>query len=154
MQAWLGGKVVFLIQMLLIFGGRCNRYYWDIRLKILRLLNFNMLFQLVLQKFSKANCFRVYRKFITCSQSCKEVIRSIWGIPGFPCFLWPGLGPRNPHPSLCVTTKPRVTRQPRLHRMIYWSFPTFWHSLLDIMTQFTVIVTSFCWIYWQNLNSP
>ena len=35
-------KVVFVIQTLLTFGGRCNRYLWDIRLKILRLPNFNM----------------------------------------------------------------------------------------------------------------
>ena len=38
------------IQMLLTFGGRCNRYFWDIRLKILRLPNFNMLFQLSVNK--------------------------------------------------------------------------------------------------------
>ena len=50
-------KVVFLIQMLLTFGGRCNRYFWDIRLKILRLPNFNMLFQLVLTKFFKSELF-------------------------------------------------------------------------------------------------
>ena len=41
-------KVVFHIKMLLTFGGRCNCYFWDIRLKILRSPNFNMLFQLVL----------------------------------------------------------------------------------------------------------
>ena len=46
-------RVVFLIQMLLTFGGLCNRYFWDIRLKTLRLRNFNMLFQLVLTKFFK-----------------------------------------------------------------------------------------------------
>ena len=35
-------KVFFLIQMLPAFGGRCNRYFWDIymRLKILRLPSF------------------------------------------------------------------------------------------------------------------
>ena len=38
-------KVVYLIQMLPTFSGRCNRYFWDIRLKLLRLPNFNMLFQ-------------------------------------------------------------------------------------------------------------
>ena len=46
-------KVVFLIQMLLTFGGRYNRSFWDTRLKMLRLLNFNMLFQLVLTNFFK-----------------------------------------------------------------------------------------------------
>ena len=40
-------KVVFLIEVLLTFGGRYNCFFWDTRMKILRLLNFNMLFQLV-----------------------------------------------------------------------------------------------------------
>ena len=48
-------------------GGRCNRYFWDIRLEILMLHNFNMLFPLVLKTFSKVNCFRVYRKLVTWS---------------------------------------------------------------------------------------
>ena len=39
-QAWLNGKSCFLIQMLLTFGGRCNHYLWDIRLKIHRSPNF------------------------------------------------------------------------------------------------------------------
>ena len=67
-------KVVFLIQMLPIFGGCCNRYFWDIRLEILGLPNFNMLFQLVLQNFSKVNCFRVYRKLITWSSHAKSLL--------------------------------------------------------------------------------
>ena len=46
-------KFFFLIQMLLTFGGRYNRYFCVTRLKILRLLNFSMLFQLVLTKFFK-----------------------------------------------------------------------------------------------------
>ena len=50
-------KVVFLIQILLTFGGRCNRYLWDIRLKMLRLPNFNTLFQLALTKFFKSELF-------------------------------------------------------------------------------------------------
>ena len=43
---WIVG-VIFLIQIniLMIFRGRCDRYFWDIRLKIYRLPNFNMLFQ-------------------------------------------------------------------------------------------------------------
>ena len=44
-------KVVFLKQMLPTFSGHCNRYFWDIGLKIIRLPNFDMLFQLVLAKF-------------------------------------------------------------------------------------------------------
>ena len=50
-------KVVFLIQILLLFGGLRNRYFWDIRLKIYGLSNFNMLFQLVLTKFVKSELF-------------------------------------------------------------------------------------------------
>ena len=34
----------WVIQTLLTFGGRCNRYFWDIGLKIPRLPNFNKLF--------------------------------------------------------------------------------------------------------------
>ena len=56
-------KVVFLIQMPLTFGDRCKIYFRDIRLKILRLPNFHMLFQLVLTKFFKSK--RVDRKLIT-----------------------------------------------------------------------------------------
>ena len=43
---WVVG-VIFLVQIniLMIFRGRCDRYFWDIRLKIYRLPNFNMLFQ-------------------------------------------------------------------------------------------------------------
>ena len=50
-------KVVFLIQMLLTFGGCCNRCFWDIRLKMLRLPNFNMVFNLVLTNFFKSELF-------------------------------------------------------------------------------------------------
>ena len=53
-------EVVFLIQMPLTFGGRCNRYFWDIRLKMLRFPNFNMLFQLVLTKFFKSELFSCF----------------------------------------------------------------------------------------------
>ena len=60
-----------VIQKLLTFGGRCNRYLWDIRLKMLRLPNFDMLFQLVL---TKLNCFRVYRKLITWSCHAKGLL--------------------------------------------------------------------------------
>ena len=65
-------KVVFLIQMLPTFGGRCNRYFWDIRLKILRLPNFNMLFQLVLAKFFKSELFSCLPKADHEIKSCKE----------------------------------------------------------------------------------
>ena len=59
-------KVFRLLQILLTFGGRYNRYIWDIRLKMYRLINFNMFSQLVLKKFTKAICFRFYQKLITC----------------------------------------------------------------------------------------
>ena len=64
-------KVVFLIQMLQTFGGRYNRYFRDIRLKILRLANFNMLFQLVLTKFFKSELFSCL-KVDYVIKSCKE----------------------------------------------------------------------------------
>ena len=67
-------KVVFLIQMLLTFGGRCNRYFWDMRLKILGLPNFNMLFQLVLTKLFKSELFLCLRKVGHMIKSCKEPI--------------------------------------------------------------------------------
>ena len=47
-------KVVFLIQILLIFGGCCNHYFWGVWPKINRLPNFNMLFLRVLTKFIKS----------------------------------------------------------------------------------------------------
>ena len=73
-------KVVFLIQMLPTFGGRCNRYFWDFRLKMLRLPIFNMLFQLVLTKFSKVNCFRVYQKLITWSSHAKSLLQHPYSV--------------------------------------------------------------------------
>ena len=57
MQAWLGGKSCFLIWMLQTFDSRFSSYFWDTRLKILMLLNFNMFFQLVLTKFFKSELF-------------------------------------------------------------------------------------------------
>ena len=67
-------KVVFLIKMSPTFGGRCNRYFRDIRLKILRLPNFNMLFQLVLTKFFKSELFSCLTKVDHVIKSCKEPI--------------------------------------------------------------------------------
>ena len=70
-RGWVA-KVVFLIQMLLTFGGRCNRYFWDIRLKILWLRNFNMLSQLVLIRFFKSELFSCLPKVDHMIESCKE----------------------------------------------------------------------------------
>ena len=69
-------KVVFLIQMLPTFSGRCNCYFWDIWLKICRLPNFNMLFKPALTKIFKVNCFRVDWKLITWSSHAKSLIHS------------------------------------------------------------------------------
>ena len=52
-------KVVFLIQMLLTFGGRRNRNFWDIRLKILRLPTWEYALSVCANKMS---CLRAYRK--------------------------------------------------------------------------------------------
>ena len=62
------------IQMLLTFGGHYNLYFWDTRLKILRLPNFNMLFQLVLTKFFKSKLFSCLPKVGHVIKSCKEPI--------------------------------------------------------------------------------
>ena len=67
-------KAVFLIQMLQTFGGLCNRYFRAIRLKILRLAIFNLLFQLVLSKFFKSELFSCLPKVDHVIKSCKEPI--------------------------------------------------------------------------------
>ena len=64
-------KDVFLIQMLLTGGGRCNSYFRDIRLKILTSPNFNMLVQLVLlTKFFKSELFLCLPKVDHVIKSC------------------------------------------------------------------------------------
>ena len=65
-------KVVFLIQMLPTFGSRCNRSFWDIRLKILRLPIFNVLFQLVITKCFKRELSLCLPKVDQVIKSCKE----------------------------------------------------------------------------------
>ena len=67
-------KLFFLIQMLLTFGGRYNCYFWDTQLKILKLLNFNMLFQLVLTKFFNSELFTCLPKLITWSSHAKSLL--------------------------------------------------------------------------------
>ena len=66
-------KAVFLIQRLPTFGGRFNPHFWDIWLKMFRLPNFNMLFQLVLTIFFKSELFRVYGELITWSSHEKSL---------------------------------------------------------------------------------
>ena len=65
-------KVVFVIQMLQTFGGRCNRFFRDIRLTILRLPIFNLLYQPVLTKFFISNLFSCLPKVDHVIKSCKE----------------------------------------------------------------------------------
>ena len=68
-------KVVFLIQMLLTFDGRCNSYFLDIRrLKIHWFPNFNMLFQLVLTKLFRSELFSCLVKVDHVINSCKGPI--------------------------------------------------------------------------------
>ena len=55
-------RVVFPIQILLIFSSHCNRFFWDIPLKIYRLPYFNTLFQFLLTKFSKSKLFLCLQK--------------------------------------------------------------------------------------------
>ena len=64
-------RFAFLIQILLIFGGYCNHYLWDIQLKFYSLPKFNILFQLVLTKVFKSKLFRVYWKLITWSTNAR-----------------------------------------------------------------------------------
>ena len=61
------------VQMLATFGCRCNRCFWDTRPKILRLPEFNMLFQLVLTKFFKNELFSCLPKIDQVIKSCKEL---------------------------------------------------------------------------------
>ena len=65
-------KVVILIQMLPTFGGRCNRFFWDIWLKILRLPIFNMLFQSAYKIFQKWTVQLRLPKVDHVIKSCKE----------------------------------------------------------------------------------
>jgi len=65
-------RVVFLIQIL-IFGGRCNRCFWDIRTRIHGLLNFNLLFKLLLTH-PKTNFYRVYRRLITWPKGLQHIL--------------------------------------------------------------------------------
>ena len=55
--------------------GRCNRFFWYIRLKIYRLLNFNMLFQFLRTEFSKSKLFSCSQKFDHVTNYCKKPIR-------------------------------------------------------------------------------
>ena len=82
-------KVVFLIQMLLTFDGRCNPYFGDMRLKILMLPNFNVLFLLVLITF-----FNIFFFVFSCLPKVDNVIKSLNDFPeiGDPCFAHRILG--------------------------------------------------------------
>ena len=62
-------KVVFLIQMLLSVAVAIATFEFNIRLKILRLPNFNMLFQVMLTEFFKSELF-------SCLPKVDHVIKS------------------------------------------------------------------------------
>ena len=72
-------KVVFLIQILLSFNCCCDCYFRNIRLKILRLPNFNMFFQLVLTKYFQSELFSCLPKVDQVIKSCKEPIACYFG---------------------------------------------------------------------------
>ena len=57
-------RVVFLKQILLFSSGWYDRHFWDIWLKIYRLPNFIMLFQLVLTTFFKSEHFLCLPKVV------------------------------------------------------------------------------------------
>ena len=73
-QACLGGKRCLFIQILPIFDGLCNRSFWDIRLKIQRLLNFNKLFQFLLTNAFKSELFSFLQKVDHVTNYCKKRI--------------------------------------------------------------------------------
>ena len=62
--------------------GRCNRFFWDIRLKIYRLLNFNMLFHFLRTEFSKSKLFSCSQKFDHVTNYCKKPIRFLRDVFG------------------------------------------------------------------------
>ena len=71
MTWWL--KLFFSYKIMhLTSGGRCNHFFWDIRLKILRLPYFNMLFQHMLTKFFKNELFSCLLKVDHMIKSWRE----------------------------------------------------------------------------------
>ena len=82
-------RAVFLIQILLIFSGHCNCYFWDIPLKVYRLPYFNMLFQRRANKiFQKRTVF-----MFTKSWSHDQLMQKLLVILLIPCkqkwkFYW------------------------------------------------------------------
>ena len=67
-------RVDFLTQIVLIFGGRCDRYFWDIRQKIYSLPYFNMLFQFLLTKRFESELFLCLQKVDHVIKLCKRPI--------------------------------------------------------------------------------
>ena len=67
-------RVDFPIQILLIIGGRCDRYFWDIRQKIYSLPYFNMLFQFLLTKRFESELFLCLQKVDHVIKLCKRPI--------------------------------------------------------------------------------
>ena len=68
-------KVKF--SFLLISGDRCNRFFWDIRLKFYRLSNLNILFWFLLTTFHRTNkLFLCLQKVYHVTNYCKRRIQS------------------------------------------------------------------------------
>lgn len=71
-------KLLYLIQILPTFGGHCNRDFWDLRLKILRLPYFNILFECANKIFQKWTVF-----VFTESWSRDQVLQRAHSAPPF-----------------------------------------------------------------------
>ena len=71
-RVWVA-RVVFPIQILLSFGGRCNRYFSVKRLQIYWLLNL-MLFQFLLKSFLYQELFSCLQKIYHVTNYCKRPI--------------------------------------------------------------------------------
>ena len=80
MQAWLGGKSCFSHTNASNFRRQLQSLLWDIRLKILRLPKFNMLFQLVLTKVFKSELLLRLPIVGRVIKSCKEPIETLVGL--------------------------------------------------------------------------
>ena len=67
----------------------------------------------------------------------------------FACFEEGGVGRVLAH---SITLKPLILLSPKFPRIIYSSFLTSRHNLIDTISLYVVIMTSYCWIYGQNPN--
>ena len=87
-------ELILLYKCLQLSGGHCNHYFWEIHvwLKILRLPNFNMLFQLVPAKFFKSEPFsclivKVDHMITVMQGACYQGLVPLWSDFCFNGFL-------------------------------------------------------------------